>query len=157
MYRIDMPATVLHRPLLAPTNRPQDVKGQGHAAIQRGHRKIEEEMFIVKDLNTLFSNSVSMQFADCRWSTSFSTDDIDFCLTLPVVFTELHLLWMTKYNFAMTAIPFLGHIINYNGTRADPAKIKAILAMPDLKDVEDVFCFMCITNFIGKFSSRLLE
>ena len=44
--------TVTHRPLLGPASQPLDVKGQVHAVIQRGDRKIEEEVFIVKDLTT---------------------------------------------------------------------------------------------------------
>lgn len=39
-------------PLLGPASQPLDVKGQVDAVIQRGHRKIEEELFIVKDLTT---------------------------------------------------------------------------------------------------------
>ena len=44
--------TATRRPLLGPANQPLDVKGQVHAVIQRGDRKIEEEVFIVKDLTT---------------------------------------------------------------------------------------------------------
>lgn len=44
--------TAPHRPLLSPANQHLDVKGQVHAVIQRGDRKIEKEVFIVKDLTT---------------------------------------------------------------------------------------------------------
>ena len=44
--------TATRTPLLGPANQPLDVKGQVHAVIQRGDRKIEEEVFIVKDLTT---------------------------------------------------------------------------------------------------------
>ncbi|KAF7646649.1 hypothetical protein LDENG_00184290 [Lucifuga dentata] len=40
------------RPLLGPANKPLDVIGQVYAVIQRGDRKIEEEVFIVKHLTT---------------------------------------------------------------------------------------------------------
>uniref|UniRef100_A0A9J8C3Q9 ribonuclease H n=1 Tax=Cyprinus carpio carpio TaxID=630221 RepID=A0A9J8C3Q9_CYPCA len=70
-------------------------------------------------------------------------------------FREAGLTLNEKCPFALTEIRFLGHVINSQGIRADPGKIKAILEMPAPKDVADVRRFMGMVNFVGKFSPRL--
>lgn len=70
-------------------------------------------------------------------------------------FREAGLTLNEKCQFALTEIRFLGHVINSQGIRADPGKIKAILEMPAPKDVADVRRFMGMVNFVGKFSPRL--
>nr|XP_055037759.1 uncharacterized protein K02A2.6-like [Misgurnus anguillicaudatus] len=70
-------------------------------------------------------------------------------------FREAGLTLNEKCQFALTEIRFLGHVINNQGIRADPGKIKAILDMPEPKDVADVRRFMGMVNFVGKFSPRL--
>lgn len=70
-------------------------------------------------------------------------------------FREAGLTLNEKCQFALTEIRFLGHVINSQGIRADPGKIKAILEMPEPKDVADVRRFMGMVNFVGKFSPRL--
>lgn len=70
-------------------------------------------------------------------------------------FREAGLILNEKCQLALTEIRFLGHVINYQGISADPGKIKAILDMPEPKDVADVRRFMGMVNFVGKFSPRL--
>lgn len=70
-------------------------------------------------------------------------------------FREAGLTLNEKCQFGLTEIRFLGHVINAQGIRADPDKIKAILEMPEPRDVADVRRFMGMVNFVGKFSPRL--
>ena len=70
-------------------------------------------------------------------------------------FRESGLTLNEKCQFALTEVRFLGHVINSQGIRADPDKIKAIRDMPEPKDVADVRRFMGMVNFVGKFSPRL--
>lgn len=70
-------------------------------------------------------------------------------------FREAGLTLNEKCQFTQKEISFLGHVINSQGIRADPDKIKAILDMPEPQDVADVRRFMGMVNFVGKFSPRL--
>lgn len=72
-------------------------------------------------------------------------------------FREAGLTLNDKCKFAMTEIKFLGHVVNAQGIRADPDKIKAIRDMPEPKNVSDICRFMGMVNFVGKFSPRLSE
>lgn len=82
--------TAPQRPLLGPAIQPLDVYGQVHAVIQRGNRKIEDEVFIVKDMTTPLLSLPAI----CRLQMIpqlHSTDDAEahFRSTYPDVFTGL--------------------------------------------------------------------
>ncbi|GAA6090298.1 uncharacterized protein K02A2.6-like, partial [Tachysurus ichikawai] len=71
-------------------------------------------------------------------------------------FREAGLTLKEKCQFALTEIHFLGHVINNQGIRAEPGKIKAILDMPEPKDVADVRHFMGMVKFVGNFRHACL-
>ena len=56
-----------------------------------------------------------------------------------------------KCEFSKSELKFLGHIINNQGVKADPAKTKAILDMQPPKNVSEMRCFIGMTNQLSKF------
>ncbi|KAJ7995641.1 hypothetical protein DPEC_G00246690 [Dallia pectoralis] len=158
------------RPLLGPANQPLDVKGKVHAV-----KKIEEEVFIVKDLTIpllglpairrlqMIPQINSVDDAEKHFSSTYperisqlidGVDDRaehdDRLHRVLQKFREAGLTLNEKCQFAMSEIHFLGHVINSQGIRADPGKIKAIMEMPEPKEVADVHHFMGMVNFVGK-------
>uniref|UniRef100_W6NBQ2 RNA-directed DNA polymerase n=1 Tax=Haemonchus contortus TaxID=6289 RepID=W6NBQ2_HAECO len=60
-----------------------------------------------------------------------------------------------KCTFSQTEINYLGFVINAQGRRPDPDKIKAIQKMPAPKDVSQLRAFLGLINFYGKFVKDL--
>lgn len=60
-----------------------------------------------------------------------------------------------KCEFGAREVKFLGHKVSAHGIEADPDKIKAILNMPEPKNIEGVRRFMGMANYVGKFSPHL--
>ncbi|XP_055614966.1 uncharacterized protein K02A2.6-like [Toxorhynchites rutilus septentrionalis] len=56
-----------------------------------------------------------------------------------------------KCSFAQHQIKYLGHLIDGQGLRPDPAKVEAICNMPAPKDVTGVRSFLGAINYYGKF------
>ena len=63
----------------------------------------------------------------------------------------------SKCEFNKSSVKFLGHIVDQNGIRADPAKTTSITKMPPPQSVTEVRRFMGLVNQLGKFSSRIAE
>ena len=59
--------------------------------------------------------------------------------------------------FAKDRLRFLGHIINKDGVRADPAKTTAVLQMKPPQNIAELRCFMGMVKQLGKFSPNLAE
>ena len=57
----------------------------------------------------------------------------------------------SKCEFSKSELKFLGHIINNQGVKADPAKTKAILDMQLPKNVSEMRRFIGMTNQLSKF------
>ena len=57
----------------------------------------------------------------------------------------------SKCEFSKSELKFLGHIINNQGVKADPAKTKAILDMQPPKNVSEMRRFIGMTNQLSKF------
>jgi len=57
----------------------------------------------------------------------------------------------SKCEFSKSEIKFLGHIINYKGVTADPAKTAAILQMSPPKNVSEMRRFVGMANQLSKF------
>jgi len=53
-----------------------------------------------------------------------------------------------KCIFSVSAVKFLGHIVNKDGIKADPDKTSAILKM---KNISELCRFMGLLNQLGKF------
>ena len=57
----------------------------------------------------------------------------------------------TKCCFHQTSVTFLGHVIDQDGIRPDPAKITALQEMPPCHDVSSVRRFLGMATHLGKF------
>ncbi|KAK6765279.1 hypothetical protein RB195_025275 [Necator americanus] len=62
---------------------------------------------------------------------------------------------LDKCAFLQTEITYLGFVINAQGRRPDPGKIKAIQKMPAPKDVSQLRSFLGLINFYGNFVKDL--
>ena len=62
-----------------------------------------------------------------------------------------------KCEFSRPSIRFLGHIVNENGCRSDPEKVKAITEMETPKSVTEIRPFLGMAYQFGKFSPNLAE
>lgn len=58
---------------------------------------------------------------------------------------------VTKCEFHITEIPYLGFIISTHGVKMDPAKIKTILEWPQHACLKDVQSFLGFANFYRRF------
>ncbi|PIO77140.1 hypothetical protein TELCIR_00790 [Teladorsagia circumcincta] len=62
---------------------------------------------------------------------------------------------LEKCSFLQTQIKYLGFVINAQGRRPDPDKVKAIQKMPTPKDVSQLRAFLGLINFYGNFVKDL--
>jgi len=62
-----------------------------------------------------------------------------------------------KSEFGKTTVRFLGHIIDQEGSRADPEKIASIETFPEPKNRKELRRFFGMVNYLGKFSPLLSE
>ncbi|UYV69107.1 K02A2.6-like [Cordylochernes scorpioides] len=62
-----------------------------------------------------------------------------------------------KCVFGVPRINFLGHILDEDGIRPDPAKIEAVARMPAPTDVHGVRRFLGMVNHLGRFEENLSE
>ncbi|UYV83527.1 K02A2.6-like, partial [Cordylochernes scorpioides] len=62
-----------------------------------------------------------------------------------------------KCVFGVPRINFLGHILDEDGIRPDPAKIEAVAKMPAPTDVHGVRRFLGMMNHLGRFVENLSE
>ncbi|UYV82874.1 K02A2.6-like, partial [Cordylochernes scorpioides] len=62
-----------------------------------------------------------------------------------------------KCVFGVSRINFLGHILDEDGIRPDPAKIEAVAKMPAPTDVHGVRRFLGMVNHLGRFVENLSE
>ena len=58
---------------------------------------------------------------------------------------------MDKCEFGLTSLKYHGQIIDANGTRSDPAKVRAIVDCPRPQSTNQLRSFSCMVNYYGKF------
>ena len=58
---------------------------------------------------------------------------------------------MKKYAFSLPEHEYLGHIINIDGLKADPAKCKAIQEWPLPTNLRELQFFLGMVNYYSKF------
>jgi hypothetical protein len=58
---------------------------------------------------------------------------------------------ITKCEFHVTQVPYLGLIITTEGVKMDPAKVEAIVNWPTLINVKDIQSFLGFANFYRRF------
>lgn len=61
----------------------------------------------------------------------------------------------SKCEFLAKEVRYLGFIIDENGVRVDPEKVKAITTMPHPRNVTELKSFLGMVNFYGKFIDNL--
>ena len=62
-----------------------------------------------------------------------------------------------KCEFAQTSVKFVGNIVDSDGVRADPEKVKAILQMKAPKDRTELRRFLGMVNQLSKFQPKTAE
>lgn len=62
-----------------------------------------------------------------------------------------------KCRFGLSQIKFLGHIIDKDGLRPDPAKTSAISQMPAPKNVSQLRSYLGAINYYGRFVKQMKE
>ena len=58
---------------------------------------------------------------------------------------------MEKCEFGLASLKYLGHIIDANGTRADPTKVRAIVDCPRPQSLNQLRSFLGMVNYYNKF------
>ena len=56
-----------------------------------------------------------------------------------------------KFEYCVTCVPFMGHLLTSEGQKADPEKVSAILNMPVPTDVDAVRRFNGTVNYLAKY------
>lgn len=62
-----------------------------------------------------------------------------------------------KCEFSKDSVKFLGQIINAEGVRADPNKVKAVISMEEPRDISGLRRFLGMVNHLGKYIPQLAE
>jgi hypothetical protein len=78
-------------------------------------------------------------------------------LVLDVLKREKFYVCKAKSTFAAKEIKFLGHIVNSEGIRPDPKKVKVVRNWPVPKNVHEVRSFLGLANYFCKFISHYSE
>ena len=60
-----------------------------------------------------------------------------------------------KFELRVPSVVFMGHVLGTDGIRPDPAKVKAIVDMPNPVDVSATRRFLGIINYLAKFVPNL--
>src|SRR5690606_6055028 len=58
---------------------------------------------------------------------------------------------LKKCHFCRRELPFLGHLITEHGVKPDPAKLRAIDAIPPPQNVKDLRTFLGLTGYYRRF------
>jgi hypothetical protein len=58
---------------------------------------------------------------------------------------------LSKCQFGVTSVEYLGHVISHEGVRADPSKLQVMLDWPTPKNVTALRAFLGLTGFYRRF------
>ena len=64
---------------------------------------------------------------------------------------------LSKCNFAVTEVEYLGHIVSDKGIRPDPKKISAIVNYPRPKTVRDIRAFLGLVGYYRRFIKHFAD
>lgn len=62
-----------------------------------------------------------------------------------------------KCEFSKPQVHYLGHVVNAQGIRVDPEKVRAIIEVSSPSSIQEVKRFLGMCNHLSKFSSRLAD
>ncbi|XP_041784951.1 uncharacterized protein K02A2.6-like [Anopheles merus] len=122
----------------------------------------------VKSAPGVFQRVVDGMIADIPGVRSFIDDVIVFGKDISSHATSLNLLfqWLKEYGFHVKAekchsfqsqLGYLGHIVDKQGIRPDPEKVKAIAALPSPTNVSELRSYLGAVNFYGRFVRNIHE
>lgn len=122
----------------------------------------------VKSAPGAFQRLVDGMIADIPGVRSFIDDAIVFSKDMESHLATLNLLFqrLKEYGFHVKAekcrffqlqLGYLGHIVDKQGIRPDPEKVKAIVAIPPPNNVSELRSFLGAINFYGRFVRNLHE
>ncbi|XP_062541355.1 LOW QUALITY PROTEIN: uncharacterized protein K02A2.6-like [Armigeres subalbatus] len=120
----------------------------------------------VKSAPGAFQQLMNGMIADLQGVESFLDDIIVFSKTEMEHHQRLEALFkrLEEYGFHLREekcsifqqeIKYLGHIVDKNGLRPNPAKIEAIVKMPAPTDISSLRSFLDAVNFYGKFVKKM--
>lgn len=66
-------------------------------------------------------------------------------------------IWVSKYDFGVASLTYLGHIISAAGVQPDPEKISVVKAWPPPKSVKQVRAFMGLTGYYQRFVEKYAQ
>ena len=58
---------------------------------------------------------------------------------------------LSKCDFWLKEVPFLGHIVSVEGIRVDPTKIEAVVSWKPLRNVTEVRSFLGLAGYYRRF------
>ncbi|HRP37549.1 MAG TPA: RNase H-like domain-containing protein, partial [Candidatus Dojkabacteria bacterium] len=91
------------------------------------------------------------------YSTSFEEHLKDLAHVLERVISVSLKLKISKCEFFMTELAFLGHKISSNGISPDPTKIEAIQKIPEVLNKDETMTFLGLTGYYRKFIHKYAE
>ena len=62
-----------------------------------------------------------------------------------------------KFVFAQPEVKYVGYIVNGEGTKADPDKVRAISAFPQPTNPTELRSFRGLINQLGGYSKEMLD
>ncbi|XP_041785534.1 uncharacterized protein K02A2.6-like [Anopheles merus] len=122
----------------------------------------------VKSAPGVFQRVVDGMIADIPGVRSFIDDVIVFGKDISSHATSLNLLFQRlkeygfhvkaeKCHFFQSQLGYLGHIVDKQGIRPDPEKVKAIAALPPPTNVPELRSYLGAVNFYGRFVRNIHE
>ena len=61
----------------------------------------------------------------------------------------------SKCKFRLMSVEYLGHVVSSKGIQAAPGKVQAVLDAPVPKDLTQLWAFLGLINYYGKFLPNL--
>ncbi|UYV77512.1 K02A2.6-like [Cordylochernes scorpioides] len=132
------------------------------STLRNGNYEIKEKIYVIRRLSEpLLSRRACMDGVMCYLDDIliFASDSKTHDRILRLVLRKLKEAKVTlnkaKCVFGVPRINFLGHILDEDCIRPDPAKIEAVAKMPAPTDVHGVRRFLGMVNHLGRFVENL--
>ena len=119
--------------------------------------------FGLSNAGATFQRAMQVVLSGLEEGTMVYIDDIIvFSETLPEHFQKMRQVLsrfrennlkvkLTKCQFVKSSIKFLGHIVDQNGLKPDPDKVKAVVDYPTPSNAKELQCFLGMVGFYRRF------